>query len=38
VAAEGIGSLPPVENAANRALVEFIAERLGIAKRCVRVV
>jgi uncharacterized protein (TIGR00251 family) len=29
---------PPVENAANQALIEFIAERLGIAKRCVRVV
>jgi uncharacterized protein len=29
---------PPVDNAANYALVEFIAERLGIAKRSVRVV
>jgi uncharacterized protein (TIGR00251 family) len=29
---------PPVENAANRALIEFIAECLGIAKRRVRVV
>jgi uncharacterized protein len=29
---------PPVENAANLALIEFIARRLGIAKRCVRVV
>jgi len=29
---------PPVENAANRALVEFIAQRLGIAKRAVRLV
>jgi uncharacterized protein (TIGR00251 family) len=29
---------PPVENAANRALIDFIAERLGIAKRCVRIV
>jgi uncharacterized protein (TIGR00251 family) len=29
---------PPVENAANRALIEFIAEQLGIAKRRVRVV
>jgi uncharacterized protein len=29
---------PPVENAANYALIEFIAERLGVAKRCVRVV
>jgi uncharacterized protein (TIGR00251 family) len=29
---------PPVENAANYALIEFIAERLGIAKRRVRVV
>ena len=29
---------PPVENAANRALIDFVAERLGIAKRSVRVV
>jgi uncharacterized protein (TIGR00251 family) len=29
---------PAVENAANRALVEFVADELGIAKRCVRVV
>jgi uncharacterized protein (TIGR00251 family) len=29
---------PAVENAANRALIEFMAEQLGIAKRCVRVV
>ena len=29
---------PPVENAANYALIEFIAERLGIAKRCVRLI
>ncbi len=29
---------PPVENAANLALIDFIAQRLGIAKRCVRVV
>jgi uncharacterized protein len=29
---------PAVENAANRALVEFVAGQLGIAKRCVRVV
>jgi uncharacterized protein YggU (UPF0235/DUF167 family) len=29
---------PPVENAANRALINFIALQLGIAKRCVRVV
>ncbi len=28
---------PPVDNAANYALIEFIAERLGIAKRRVRV-
>lgn len=28
----------PVENAANRALIEFIAQHLGIAKRCVRLV
>jgi uncharacterized protein YggU (UPF0235/DUF167 family) len=29
---------PPVDNAANRALIDFVAERLGIAKRSVRVV
>ena len=29
---------PAVENAANRALMDFIAQQLGIAKRCVRVV
>lgn len=29
---------PPVKNAANRALIGFIAKHLGIAKRCVRVV
>jgi uncharacterized protein (TIGR00251 family) len=29
---------PAVENAANRALIEFIAQQLGIAKRCVRIV
>ncbi len=29
---------PAVENAANLALIEFVAERLGIAKRHVRVV
>ena len=29
---------PPVENAANRALIDFVAHRLGIAKRCVRLV
>lgn len=29
---------PPVDNAANEALVELIAERLGIAKRQVRLV
>jgi uncharacterized protein len=29
---------PPVENAANRALIDFIAQRLGVAKRCVRIV
>jgi uncharacterized protein len=29
---------PAVENAANRALVEFVAQQLGIAKRSVRVV
>jgi hypothetical protein len=29
---------PPVDNAANEALVAFVADRLGIAKRCIRVV
>jgi uncharacterized protein len=29
---------PALENAANQALVEFVAQHLGIAKRCVRVV
>jgi uncharacterized protein (TIGR00251 family) len=29
---------PPVENAANIALIDFIAKRLGIAKRNVRIV
>ncbi len=29
---------PPVENAANRALISFIAQHLGIAKNRVRVV
>lgn len=29
---------PALENAANRALIEFIAQRLGIAKRRVRIV
>jgi len=29
---------PPVDNAANRALIAFVAERLGVAKRSVRVV
>jgi uncharacterized protein (TIGR00251 family) len=29
---------PAVENAANRALIDFIAQRLGIAKRNVRLV
>ena len=29
---------PAVENAANRALVEFLAERIGVPKRRVRVV
>ena len=28
---------PPVDNAANRALVEFVAERLGIPSRQVRI-
>ncbi|SRR5208283_1783680 len=29
---------PAVQNAANRALIEFIAQHLGVAKRCVRIV
>lgn len=29
---------PPVDDAANRALTEFLAECLGIAKRAVRIV
>ncbi len=29
---------PALENAANRALIDFIAQHLGVAKRCVRVV
>jgi len=29
---------PAVENAANRALLDFVAQQLGIAKRCVRVI
>jgi len=29
---------PAVENAANRALIDFIAQQLGIAKSCVRLV
>lgn len=29
---------PPVEDAANRALIEFIAQLLGVAKRSVRIV
>jgi uncharacterized protein (TIGR00251 family) len=29
---------PPVDAAANRALIEFIAERLGITRRAVRIV
>ena len=29
---------PAVENAANRALIDFIAQQLGIAKRGVRIV
>jgi hypothetical protein len=28
---------PPVDNAANEALVEFIADKLGLAKRNVRI-
>lgn len=29
---------PPVENAANRALIDFVAQHLGIAKSRVRIV
>jgi uncharacterized protein (TIGR00251 family) len=29
---------PAMENAANRALIDFIAQHLGVAKRCVRIV
>jgi len=29
---------PPVDNAANLALIEFIAERCGVGKRSVRIV
>ena len=29
---------PAVENAANRTLIDFIAQKLGVAKRCVRIV
>jgi uncharacterized protein YggU (UPF0235/DUF167 family) len=29
---------PAVENAANRTLIDFIAQHLGVANRCVRVV
>ena len=29
---------PPVDGAANEALIEFVADRLDIAKRCVRLV
>ncbi len=29
---------PPVDDAANRALIEYLAECLGIAKRAVRIV
>lgn len=28
---------PPVDGAANAALIEFVADRLGIAKSCVRI-
>jgi hypothetical protein len=28
---------PPVDNAANEALIEFIADKLDLGKRCVRV-
>lgn len=29
---------PPVDNAANRALIEFVAQQLGVAKSCVHIV
>lgn len=29
---------PPVDDAANRALIEFLAECLGVARRAVRIV
>ncbi len=29
---------PPVDDAANRALIEFLAHALGVAKRAVRIV
>jgi len=29
---------PALENAANRALMDFVARELGIARRCVRIV
>jgi uncharacterized protein YggU (UPF0235/DUF167 family) len=29
---------PPVDNAANRALIEYVAERLGLAKGRIRLV
>jgi len=29
---------PPVDDAANEALIALIADRLGVAKRCIRVV
>lgn len=29
---------PPVDNAANRALIDFVARRLGIARRQVRII
>ena len=29
---------PPVDNAANRALIEYVAQRLGLAKSRVRLV
>lgn len=29
---------PAINNAANRVLIDFIAQHLGIAKRCVRLV
>lgn len=36
--AASLAKLPAIENAANLALIEFVADLLGIAKRSVRIV